>query len=110
MKRSYLRLISLLTTFLGQPHRVLFYGLLLAIVSLSLDGSLLSFWRLSKGKEEVHSQINQFIQKNRLIEAKIGQASQPEFLRKLAIEQSELAQQDELIFVFTEDEDQPSEE
>ena len=74
----------------------------LAFVSLIFEGTLFQLWSLHKGHGEIQQKIAQLKVESKALGLKIDKTSDPSFLEMEARNQFDLANEGDLIFVFSE--------
>jgi cell division protein FtsB len=86
------------------PLKFTGFALLVAFTSLLAGGTLLDLWNLDREKIKIESRLNQTLASNSVLESKIEQAkSSDKFIAKQAREYLDLVKDDELIFIFEND-------
>ena len=88
---------------LQSPIKVLWICLALAFVNLILDGSLYRYYILTKDLRETHEKIEQISLANVDLENQIRKMKDPSHLERVARERFDLVKENELVFVFSED-------
>lgn len=88
---------------LNQPLKVMFLCLAFAFVNLVVDGTLLQLWGLQRNIERIQSESEQAQQKLIEVRKSVAQASDPQFLELQARERFDLVEEDDLVFVFSDE-------
>lgn len=96
------RLFAGLNEFLSRPFLVLWFCLLMAFVSLVVEGSLLQLWSLHQSDKEMSRRIERLKEETKDISMRIKRASDPDFLEVEASEYFDVVEEGDLIFVFSE--------
>lgn len=84
--------------------------LALAFVNLILDGSLYRYYVLTKDLREIRGKIEQVSLANENLEKQIRQMKDPNHLERVARERFDLVKENELVFVFSEDQSNQQQE
>ncbi len=87
---------------LNRPAKVIIFSLVFVIGSLVFEGSLWRLYILQKEKQKLSKNIQ--IEKNKiaLILKEIKRAKDPSFLEHQARERLELLEEDDLLFIFSD--------
>jgi cell division protein FtsB len=86
--------------FLSYPKRVFVVSSLAFLVWVLASGYLFEFYRLSVLEEVIHHKIAQLKGEMSDLEVQLKRSQDHEFIRKQAIENLGLADQNDLIFLF----------
>ena len=87
-----------------QPMRVLFISSTLVFIGLIFDGSLIRLWRLHKDSQVLESRMQILQSETKSLEKKITLAKDPQFIELEARERFDLANEGDLVFVFSDEE------
>ena len=96
------RLSEKLDGFLHQPGRVFFYGALVTLFILTVDGSLWRFWSLQKSHGDMEKRIVSLEKKAKKLDFEIHQAKKLSHIERQATEQFNYVRKGDLIFIFSE--------
>ncbi len=88
----------------NSPARVAMYALGVIFFALVLDGSLFQYWTLVREHTRLEQSISVHEKQNKELLGKISQARSLEFVEHQARDRLDLVNQDELVFVFSDDE------
>lgn len=103
MRRIFFALFDSVHQLLQSPIKVLWICLALAFVNLILDGSLYRYYILTKDLRETREKIEQISLANVDLENQIRKMKDPSHLERVARERFDLVKENELVFVFSED-------
>lgn len=107
MIRSLIKTVSsFVTDLLQRPDRVLSICLFLLFVGLILDGSLFRLWVLHRDSADIEKKTVQVMASTTELQAKLKRAKDPQFIEIQARDRFELAEEGDLIFVFSNEEEQ----
>ena len=98
------RFSDLVVDFINRPFRVLKVCLLFVLIGLVFDGTLFHLWALHRDSEHLDSKTKMTIIQAKDLKYKIQQAKDPQFIELEAHERFELAGENELVFVFSDQE------
>ncbi|MCB0350230.1 MAG: septum formation initiator family protein [Bdellovibrionales bacterium] len=104
IRTFFARLAKILNDFLLHPVRVFVTCLALVAAGLILDGSLFRLWRLDRDSHDLNNRMKILRKETQLLDEKIKQAKDPNFLEIEAREKFDLANEGDLIFVFSDEE------
>lgn len=90
---------------LQRPVRVFSICLILLFVGLILDGSLFRLWALHRDSGQIEKQMHDLKSASTELQIKIKKAKDPQFIEILARDRFELAEEGDLIFVFSDEND-----
>lgn len=101
--KSIIRASGMLHGFIHQPIKVIWFCLFIVTVSLLLNGSLLRIYGLHRDYSRIEDQIStvrsQVIDLNRQLQL----VQDPQFLERQALDRYDLAQEDDLVFIFADE-------
>ena len=103
MRRIFFKLFDSVHHLLQSPIKVLWICLTLAFGNLIFDGSLYRYYVLTNDLKETQIKIEKMSQANANLERQLKAMKDPEHLERVARERFDLVQDNELIFVFSED-------
>jgi hypothetical protein len=89
--------------FLESPLRVLIFSLVLAFVSLIFNGTFLQLYRLHRDGETLTQQIIDAKKQIAEMDRTLKMAKDPSFFEKQALDNLDFATEDDLIFVFSDE-------
>jgi len=92
----------MVSQFLQRPKLVLVSCLILFIVSVFVQGTLVQSVRLSMDKKHLSKQIADNEKQIALLSEKIIEAKDPAFIHKQAVEDLDMVNDNDLVFVFSE--------
>ncbi len=90
--------------FLDQPIRVLFLAASVSLGLMLYDGSFWNLWSLNRNYKEMSKRIESINEEYRALEFKVEAAKGNPFIEKQATDQLGLVREDDLIFVFSDEE------
>lgn len=90
---------------LMQPTKVAFICVIIGTVAVLYDGSLYRYWSLQKTETEVIEKIAKIQSATRNLRSQIELTQQPDFIEKQARENLDLVGDDEIVFIFSDDEE-----
>ena len=96
-------LIDSLNRVLSSPLRVLLICMVLGALAVTLDGSLYKYWSLSNTELELNQRIAHVHSQSQLVKSKIEKTKSLNFLEREARDRLDLVGQDEMVFVFSDD-------
>ena len=102
IRKLFQKLATLLTQFLQAPGTVLLVCIALLVAGLVFDGSLLRLWRLHRDAGDLEVRIERMQTDTQDLENKIKRAEDPHFIELQARERLDLAQEGDLVFVFSD--------
>ena len=98
-----LSLTELLNRVLSSPIRVFIICLVLGTMAVTLDGSLYKYWSLSNTELELNTRIRRITTDSQAIKSQIEKTKNLNFLERQARDRLDLMGQDEIVFVFSDD-------
>lgn len=96
-------LIDSLNRILSNPFRVFIICLVLGAMAVTLDGSLYKYWSLSNSESELNQRIHRVTTDSQAIKSQIEKTKSLNFLERQARDRLDLVGQDEIVFVFSDD-------
>lgn len=87
---------------LHNPGRVALLGAVITFFMLFSDGSLLRFWNLQRGQQDMQQRMTVLEEKAKNLEFKIHQADNLSFIERQATDQFDYVREGDLIFVFSD--------
>ena len=102
------RFFARLNEILSRPFLVVWLCLLMAFISLVVEGSLFQLWSLHQSDREMSRRILLLEEETKVLSMKISRASDPDFLDLEASEYFDVVEEGDLIFVFSEEVDDVS--
>lgn len=103
MRRVFFALFNSVHQLLQSPIKVLWICLALAFVNLILDGSLYRYCVLTQDLKETKAKIEKVGFANQHLQDQILKMKDPKNLERVARERFDLVKDNELVFVFSED-------
>ena len=104
MIRSLVKTISsFVIELLQRPAKVLSICLFLLFVGLILDGSLFRLWVLHRDSSDIEAKMGRVRAATGELQMKIKKAKDPQFIEIQARDRFELAEESDLIFVFSDE-------
>ncbi len=100
--RLFFTLRKFVISFLARPTRVFIVCLLVVVVNMIFKGGLLEILNLNQNLKKVKVQQSELKQKIENIDMKILRASDPNYLELEVLNRFDLAQEGDLIFVFSD--------
>jgi len=97
------KIASRLNAFLHSPIKVFWCCLVFVAISLLLNGSLLRLYGLHRDEVRLRTQTQQVIASMTELESQLRQAQDPAFLERQAMDRYDLADENDLVFVFSDD-------
>lgn len=94
------------TETLNSPSRVLFICIAATLVSLVFDGTLIQIWRLNRNIQSFEAKAVRLESDIKLVKTQILKANDPRFLEKEARDRFDLVNEGDLVFVFSESNEQ----
>lgn len=110
VRRVFFALFDAVHRLLQSPVKVLWICLALAFVNLILDGSLYRYYVLTKDLKQIRGKIEQVSLSNENLEEQIRKMKDPSHLEQVARERFDLVKENELVFVFSEDQSNQQQE
>lgn len=105
MIRSFVKTISsFVSELLQRPVQVLSICLFLLFAGLILDGSLFRLWVLHRDSVDIEQKMKNVRAATGELQMKIKKAKDPQFIEIQARDRFELAEEGDLIFVFSDEE------
>ncbi len=98
------RISYLISDFINRPFRVLKVCLAFAFIGLIFDGTLFNLWALSRDSNHLENKTKMTLVESKTLKEKIKLANDPQFIELEAHERFELAGENELVFVFSDQE------
>ena len=90
---------------LEHPVKIGLAALAVAFASLLAEGTLLDLWSLKSEKVKIQEKYRSLVQQNLKLQEKILQArNSDKFIAKQARERLDMVKEDELVFIFENDE------
>lgn len=89
---------------LQHPLKILVLCGVVGFSYLLYDGSFWNLWSLHRNYKEMHKRIGQLKEDTKNLNFKVEEASRQPFIERQATEQLGLVREDDLIFVFSDDE------
>jgi cell division protein FtsB len=96
-------MIARIQNFLQHPLRVFWACLFLVAASLIGSGSALTLYGLHRDSGQLKQQILQTQAKVKELEQALRQAQDPSYIQRQALDRYELAESDDLVFVFSDE-------
>ncbi len=96
-------LIELINRLLLNPIRVFILCLVLGTMAITLDGSLYKYWSLTNSETELDKRIGRITIASNSIKSQIEETKNLGFLERQARDRLDLVGQDEIVFVFSDD-------
>lgn len=90
--------------FLDQPLKVLFLAASVSMGLMLYDGSFWNLWSLNRNHKEMTKRIAATNEEYQALEFKVEAARSKPFIEKQATDQLGLVREDDLIFVFSDEE------
>jgi cell division protein FtsB len=87
---------------LQSPLKVFLFCLVFGIGSLIINGGWVRLYSLRRDQTELRSQIAQLRQDTAALEGQLKRAKDPAFIERQALDQLDMATDEDLIFVFSE--------
>jgi cell division protein FtsB len=103
VRRVFFTLFDSVHQLLQSPIKVLWICLALAFINLILDGSLYRYYILNKDLNETREKIHIVSKSNADLNSQITKMKDPSHLEQVARERFDLVKENELVFVFSED-------
>ncbi len=92
-----------LHVFLHSPMKVFWCCLVFVSMSLLLNGSLLRLYGLHRDQHRLQAQTQQVNESISELDRQLKQAADPAFLERQAMDRYDLADENDLVFVFSDD-------
>jgi len=92
-----------LHNFLNSPIRVFWAGVLFVGASLIGSGSALTLYGLHRDAAQIHQQMRESQIKISSLEKALKQAQDPNYIQRQALDRYEMAESDDLVFVFSDE-------
>jgi len=89
--------------FLQHPLRIFWICVVLVGCSLTFNGNLLHLYSLYRNEKQLRSQIDSTKAMTLDLVRQLKQAQEPSFIARQAVDRYDLAEEHDLIFVFSED-------
>lgn len=100
----FAHIANIVSDFIQHPVRVFVVSCSFVFVGLIFDGSLIRLWRLQRGSQDITARMQVLREKTVILDQKIKQAKDPNFLELEAREKFDLAGKGDLVFVFSDEE------
>lgn len=91
-------------SFLNHPLKVLFLSAAVSLGIMLYDGSFWNLWSLNRNQKEMTKRIAATSEEYKALEFKVEAARSKPFIEKQATDQLGLVREDDLIFVFSDEE------
>jgi cell division protein FtsB len=104
IRRSFSRLGQIVSHFLQHPLKVFIVSFVLVVTGLVFDGNLIRLWRLNRDSEDLTSRMKVIKSETLNLSKKIDRAREPNFIELEARERFDLANEGDLVFVFSDEE------
>jgi hypothetical protein len=88
---------------LNQPLKILLICLTFATVSLLFNGTFLQLYRLHRDRDVLHEQIRSTKMQIIDLDQQLKMAKDPVFIERQALDNYDLADENDLVFVFSEE-------
>ena len=89
--------------FLQSPQKVFITCVVMALLSLLLNGSFITLWSLYRDRDRLNEQIVTIQGQVVELSAQLRQAHDPNFIEKLALDHFDLVAENDLVFIFPEE-------
>ena len=89
---------------LDQPVKVFFLSVSVGMAILLYDGSFWNLWSLNRNYKEMEKRVQTINEANEALQFRVEAAQGTPFIEKQATEQLGLVREDDLIFVFSDEE------
>ncbi|UOE99732.1 septum formation initiator family protein [Bdellovibrio reynosensis] len=99
---SYTEFAIGLRRFLNHPTKVASVCLIVFCVSIVLNGNVFRLWNLHRDFDRINSEISATKQNISTLSDQLKQAKDPSFIERQARDRLDLAGEDDLVFVFAE--------
>lgn len=86
---------------LMRPFKVLLICAVLGLLAIVYDGSLYRYWSLKQTETELSERISQIQNASQTIKSQIEQTKTSRFIERQARERLDLVGEDEMVFVFS---------
>ena len=96
--------VEKIKNFLDHPFKVLFLSASLGMGWMLYDGSFWNLWSLNRNYKEISKRITTINEEYHALEFKVEAAQSTPFIEKQATDQLGLVREDDLIFVFSDEE------
>lgn len=103
VRRALLAFFLSLRRALNYPLTVFWICLSVAFLNVLFDGSLVRLWSLRRDLRETEARVIQLKAQSSDLRHKIQRAMDPAFVEKEARERFDMAEEGDLVFVFSED-------
>ena len=87
---------------LHNPRKVFVTGAVLTFSMLLFDGSLLRFWSLQRGQQDMQIRMNDLEMRAKKLEFKIHQSDNLSYIERQATDQFDYVREGDLIFIFSD--------
>ncbi|PIS10255.1 MAG: hypothetical protein COT73_10260 [Bdellovibrio sp. CG10_big_fil_rev_8_21_14_0_10_47_8] len=88
---------------LHQPHKVFWICLVFGVLSLLINGGFYQLYRMHRDQKFLVDQIQATKVEVTQLDRLLKQAKDPSFIERQALDNYDLAEEHDLIFVFSED-------
>lgn len=85
------------------PGRILIYCCLFAFLSLAFNGGLLNIYGLHRDRQRLADQLVEVKAQIFDLDQKLKQAKDPAFVERQALDRYDLAEENDLVFVFADE-------
>ncbi len=99
---SYSKFGKWLRRFLNHPYKVAIFCGFIFTVSIFLNGNIWRLWSLHRDFDHINLEISQAKEANTSLQAQLKQAKDPVFIEHHAHDKLDLAGEDDLVFVFSD--------
>ena len=99
---SYSKFANGLRRFLNRPSRVGIFCCFIFIGSIFLNGNIWRLWSLHRDYDQINAEILQAQESNRTLQTQLKQAKDPAFIERQARDKLDLAGENDLVFVFSD--------
>lgn len=101
--KSIITASGMLHRFLHHPMRVFWFCVFIVTVSLLLNGSLLRIYSLHRDYSRISEQIMTVQAQVSDLNRKLNMVQDPKFIERQALDRYDLAQENDLVFVFADE-------
>jgi cell division protein FtsB len=105
VRRLFVGFFQAINELLLNPTHVLWLCGLLVVVNLVADGSLFGLWSLYHDRDRLQTNLETLKTRSAELRSKLQKAKDPVFLEKEARDRFDLVSQGDLVFVFTDEQD-----
>lgn len=93
-----------LNNFLYHPSRVFILCVIMGFLGVTLDGGLAKYWSLKKTEQELSERISSIQMASDQMRSQIENTKEVSFIERQAREHLDLVNEDEIVFIFSQDE------